>query len=298
MTTTHVALIAGAMLTGGLTMVVVGLLPTRPDLTAVVRQHLPDPDTPTARVAAQSGVVGWVRSVALPAVADRSGLGRFAADLRLLDRDVTSLAAQKVGYGLLGLVFPPLVLALMALAGVRAPGLVPVAAGLVVGGVLFVLPDQTIRRDAATERAGLRQATGAYIELVALERLADAGPTEALHRAAEISASPHLARIRDALTRAELAGRPTWAGLADLAQHTGVVELADLADIMAVAGRDGAAVYTTLRARAASLRTQLLTAQVSDANAASERMVIPVSALGLCFMALIAYPAFVRILFT
>ena len=62
------------------------------------------------------------------------------------------------------------------------------------------------------------------------------------------------------------------------------------------AGRDGAAVATTLRARAASVRTQLLTLATAKANAASEHMVVPVSLLGLCFMALIGYPALIRIL--
>ena len=34
----------------------------------------------------------------------------------------------------------------------------------------------------------------------------------------------------------------------------------------------------------------------AKANAASEHMVVPVSLLGLCFMALLGYPAIVRIL--
>lgn len=65
---------------------------------------------------------------------------------------------------------------------------------------------------------------------------------------------------------------------------------------MRLAGRDGAAVYATLRARAAGLRTQLLAAATTKANAASEHMTVPVSLLGLCFMALLGYPALVRIL--
>ena len=57
------------------------------------------------------------------------------------------------------------------------------------------------------------------------------------------------------------------------------------------------AVYATLRARAASLRTQLLTASAAQANTASEHMIVPVALLGIAFMALIGYPAFARILF-
>jgi ribosome-interacting GTPase 1 len=65
---------------------------------------------------------------------------------------------------------------------------------------------------------------------------------------------------------------------------------------MRLSGHDGAAVYGTLRARAASLRTQLLSATAAEANAASEHMTVPVALLGVAFMALIGYPAFARIL--
>lgn len=75
------------------------------------------------------------------------------------------------------------------------------------------------------------------------------------------------------------------------------MELGDLAEIMRGAGQEGAAVHSTLRARAGSLHTQLLTAATAKANAASEHMAVPVSLLGLCFMALLAYPAFIRIMF-
>ena len=53
----------------------------------------------------------------------------------------------------------------------------------------------------------------------------------------------------------------------------------------------------TLRARAASLRTQLLAADATEANTASEHMIVPVALLGIAFMALLGYPAFARILF-
>ena len=52
-----------------------------------------------------------------------------------------------------------------------------------------------------------------------------------------------------------------------------------------VPGQDGAAVYATLRARAASLRTQMLATRTAQANAASEHMVVPVALLGVAFMA-------------
>jgi hypothetical protein len=75
------------------------------------------------------------------------------------------------------------------------------------------------------------------------------------------------------------------------------MELDDVAEIMRLSGEDGAAVYATLRARAASLRTALLTDAAAEANAASEHMIMPVAFLGVTFMALLGYPAFARVLF-
>ncbi|MFZ5872260.1 MAG: type II secretion system F family protein, partial [Actinomycetota bacterium] len=148
-----------------------------------------------------------------------------------------------------------------------------------------------------TIRAQMRRAVSVYLELVALERAADAGTVEALDRAAAIGDGRAFILIRDALLRARLSGAPPWQGLAHLADQLRVPELGDVADIMRLSGEDGAAVYATLRARAASLRTTLLTASVTDANAASEHMIMPVACLGLAFMALLGYPAFARILF-
>lgn len=289
-------LLAGGLVGSGLVAALAGLTPAKPDLADAVSRLLPADTDPRPPTASAAGRVGRLRNRVLPRAAQLLGLARYASDLRTVQQRPEGLAARKLGYGLIGLAFPPLMSAILALVGVRLPFGLPVGAGLVLGGVFFFLPDLNLRQDATTARASLRQATGVFLELVAMERLADAGPSEALDRAAGIGGSPQFTRIRDALLRAELAGQPSWVGLTDLAAATGVTELGDVADIMRLAGRDGAAVYTTLRARAASLRTQLLTAATAKANAASEHMVVPVSLLGLCFMALLGYPAIVRIL--
>ena len=189
-------------------------------------------------------------------------------------------------------------LAAVALLGIVPPLVVPAAVSLLLAAVLFWVPDADLRRRAQTERDAMRLAVCAYLELVALERAGDAGTVQALERAAWVADAPGFVRIRDSLTRAELAGRPPWGALSELAEQVGVPELGDLADIMRLSGTDGAAVYATLRARAASLRHQLLAASAAEANAASEHMIIPVALLGIAFMALIGYPAFARILFS
>jgi hypothetical protein len=296
MTLTWLVILAGGLLGAGLVVAFAGLSPARPDLADAVSRLLPG--GPTTRPTAPPALarLGPRGRTALVRATRAFGLTRYAADLRMIDMAPEVLAVRKITYAGIGLAFPAVMTAGMSLGGVGLPIAVPAVAGLVLGGVFFMLPDLNVRQSATAARAAMRTATCVYLELVAMERLADAGPTEALDRAAGVGGSPEFARIRDALLRAELAGQPSWSGLSDLGTATGVSELGDTADIMRLAGRDGAAVYATLRARAASLRTQLLSAATAKANAASEHMVVPVSLLGLCFMALLGYPAFVRIL--
>ena len=79
-------------------------------------------------------------------------------------------------------------------------------------------------------------------------------------------------------------------------RHAGFLdpELDDLADIMQQSGQDGAQIYNNLRARAAALRSAMLSAEVGKANATSERMYIPASLLGIVFMAILVAPSMLR----
>lgn len=183
----------------------------------------------------------------------------------------------------------------MGYIGLTLPVILPAAASAALAALLFFAPDLDLRRRAGQAREEMRRATCVYLELVALERAADAGPIEAVGRAAQIGDGRAFALMRDAMLRAQLAGAPPWHGLAELGEQTQLPELGDVADIMRLSGEQGAAVYTTLRSRAAGLRTSILNQTAARANAASEHMVVPVALLGLCFMALLSFPAIYRI---
>ncbi len=294
--------LAGVAIGGGAALIVAGLLPTTPDLQSALARLSSTPSLVHAEVgtSGQSAREGrWRRSLRehLPRLASSLGLDRHRADLDLIGEAPERLAFRKVGFGLLGLAFPPVLATAMAFIGLSLPWAIPGFASVVLAALLFLAPDLDVRRRAAATRAEMRRAVCIYLELVALERVADAGTTEALHRAAEIGDGRAFALIRDALLRAQLTGTAPWQGLARLAAELRVPELGDVADIMRLSGEDGAAVYATLRARAASLRSALLTDAAAEANAASEHMIMPVAVLGVAFMALLGYPAFSRILF-
>jgi hypothetical protein len=68
------------------------------------------------------------------------------------------------------------------------------------------------------------------------------------------------------------------------------------ADIMRLSGEEGAQIYTQLRARSASMRAAMLNAELTKANEVGERMSIPMSLLGVIFMAILVAPALLRVM--
>lgn len=288
--------LAGLLIGLGITMLVAALVPAAPDLGAALarleRSQQPRPHRPTGGPSMHPIV-----APALERLTRTLRLERHAADLALTGTSLARLAGEKVGYALVGLVFPVLMTAILVIGGVSLPLAVPALAGVVLAAAMSLLPDHELRRRASLARVQMRRTVCTYLELVALERAADAGAVEALERAAAIGQGPGFGHIREALLRARLEGRTPWDQLSRLATDLRVPELGDVADIMRLSGEDGAAVLATLRARAASLRTSLLQADVAAANEASERMSIPVALLGVAFMVLLGFPAFARILF-
>jgi Flp pilus assembly protein TadB len=217
-------------------------------------------------------------------------------ELRLLGVPSHRYFGEKAIFALIGLGFPAIATALLAVFGIHLPFTVPVLASLALAAILWFLPDYNARDNAAKARQEFVRALGAYIDLVALERHAGAGATQALEGAAAIGDSWVVERIREELARARWSGHPPWDGLADLAEDLQLPELADLADIMRLSGEEGATVYTSLRARSASMRAAILSHEHALANAADERLTFPVTVLAFIFLLLVSTPAILRIL--
>jgi pilus assembly protein TadC len=216
------------------------------------------------------------------------------ADLELLGKDRGRWLASKVACALAGLGGIPVLSAVLLLCGVRLPWTLPAVASLALSAGLFFAPDLVVRADARQKRTDFRHALTSYLDLVALERGAGAGPTEALEAAAQIGAGWAFLRIAAALTAARQASRPPWEGLADLAGQIGIGELADLADIAEVAGQEGARILQTLAARAESMRSEALAAAQAKAGSRSTTMVVPIALLGVGFLLLLIFPVVYR----
>ena len=219
-------------------------------------------------------------------------------DLALLGKSRQSWLASKVACALVGLIIAPLFVVLLAFAGMRFPLPIPVFASLALAVGLFFAPDLATRQSAQRRRSDFRYALASYLDLVALERGAGAGPTEALESAAEIGGDWAFQRIRAALDGARRTGRAPWTALATLATEIGINELADLADIAEVAGQEGAKILQTLAARAESMRSQALSADRASAGSKSTTMVIPIALLSAGFLVLLIFPMIYRLVGT
>lgn len=215
--------------------------------------------------------------------------------LRLVGRTAERHALDKLigaagATGAMGLV--GFGLTLMAIAP-PAPLLIVAA---VVGGVAgFVLPDALLRDEADRRRRAFRHALSGYLDLVNVILAGGGGIETALHAAADAGDGWAFSAIRQALDRARLTNRTPWDTFSRLGDDYGVDELRELAASVALAGSQGARIRQSLAAKADSLRGHQVAETEASAEAATERMTIPMAVLLLGFLVFVAYPAIQQI---
>ena len=282
------ALLAGVLVAAGLVAVLAGLRRTTPGLRAALDRvggvEVPT-DTSSATVRLDSPSERWgallQRHVPIPLTAAQ----RRA--LRLQDKSVAELYADKTVMAVIGTVLPALLGSALGWALTGHVGVVPAVAA-VVGGVLgFFVPDLLLLRSSAGTRSAALEALLVFVDLVTLERLANASAPQALLRAASLSQVGLFVQIRTALERASLEQQSPYAELRRLAETLELPELADVADVMQL-DETGAALSGTLRARVRELRDAHLTAEQIRASADAEGMTIymtlPAMAFGLILL--------------
>ncbi|SES36137.1 type II secretion system F family protein [Actinokineospora terrae] len=292
---TYIALGIGSGI--GLWALAVYLFPPRPALGAVLA-HATAPPAPPPILATDD--TGWAARLGRPAVAPLRALGlpgpRLAKDLAVIGRSTSTHLAEKATLTVAGLLLPVLLTVVLTVAGLGPGFEFPIIAGLVLAAVGFVLPDLQARSDAAKLRTGFRHALSAYLDLVWITLAGGAGVDSALGDSVNIGRGWAFEQIRRALDTARLTRTTPWATLRQLGEELDVTELAELAASVSLAGTEGAKVRTSLAAKAGALRTHQITEAEGDAQAATERMSLPVMALFLGFLAFIAYPALTQVL--
>jgi tight adherence protein C len=284
-TIVQLALVFGAAIGLGVFLVVRGVVPEPPALdSALARLH---PTTSPVTIAPLSSG---------PPLSARLGIKPPHTDMRLIGMSTERYTLEKLGYPIVGLVFPSIFGVLAGAAGVHVAWYFPTLFGLVLAVVMFLLVDSGIRQKANAAREEFRRAVATYLTLVGLVRYAGAGAVESLELAAQVGESWVFERIRDALDDARYANEAPWTRLRQVSHEIGVPDLGEVGEIMSLVGDQGAQVYQTLLSRAQSMRVALRTKEQQRAATATTLLYVPTSMLLLVFLVLIGYPAMARIL--
>ncbi len=287
--------IAGAVLGGGLFLLVVALLPRRVSLARQLAAFDRRP-VPAVRQARPAGEPESEFSRKLGA-----GLAAFCAeqgwefpalrnDLALADKSFENFLATSVLLGVFGFLIGPILLLLLSVIGVHISLVLPIWLGLVLAIVFSVFPYVEVKQKADQRRKDFRHAVGAFLDLVGMNLAGGRGVPEALMAASEIGGGWSMWRIRDALANARITGQTPWQALGALGEEIRVDELRDLAAALSLVAEDGAKVRESLTARAVSLRRRELADLEGQAGERSQSMLVAQMFLVAGFLVFLVFP--------
>lgn len=219
---------------------------------------------------------------------------RLGSDLRLCGLSIEEIAVWKILAPLIsvaGLGGVVLILSAFAI-NVSFGWLLPL---LIVSTVLsFHLPDSMVRARAKRLRMTFLFSFSSFLDLTNVLLAGGAGMETALIAAGEAGEGIAFVKIREALTRARTTHRSPWRELQRMGDLLGIEVVSEVGASIQLAGEHGARVRGSLAKRAESVR-QKQSAQIeAAANAATERMGLPMVLLFLGFLVLIGYPATVQ----
>jgi pilus assembly protein TadC len=291
-----VMLLLGAGVGAGVMITWRGLAP-RPAPIDTVLATLAKPGRSIGAEAATSDPIldrvgGLAGQVASTLGHDSAGLRR---ELELVNLTPERHAFDKLIAAVAGLLVPNLAAMGLTLMGLALPIPAIGVMSLATGAAGFILPDFLLRDEAERRRRAFRHTLSSYLDLVNVLLAGGAGIETALHAAADAGDGWGYQTIRSELRRARLTGQSPWDTFADLAERLGVNELAELAASVSLAGSHGARIRASLAAKADTLRGHQVAETEASAEAATERMTVPVAVLLFGFLVFIAYPAIAQI---
>lgn len=214
-----------------------------------------------------------------------------STDLDLIGRSLEAVTLERILVALAGFALPIVMLAVTSVGGVPLPG--SLVFGLVLLGAVagYQVPALQVRTRAALARRRFRTSLSAYLDLVAIMLAGGAGIETALFAAARIGDGPAFRRIAGALELSRTSRQSPWDTLAALGRDIAVTDLPELAATVRLGGEQGARMTASLVAKASSLRAKQLAEVEAEANAATEKMGLPMVLLFLGFLVLLGFPA-------
>ncbi|MDR0488693.1 MAG: hypothetical protein LBG99_04715 [Propionibacteriaceae bacterium] len=287
MTAFQWAILAGAIAGCGLWIIIIRLLPAHPNLAQTLAMFSAVQHNQTVEETRGWDAVGSWGIRKLPEKIRPIP----TQDLALLSRTPAHFIAQKIAYALVGLLLPSVVFTVVILLGLAVPFVVPAVLALALAAVAFMVPDMEVRAKASNARVEFSRTLACFVNLVALERSCGSGTKQALDVAANVGDSWVFARLRESLDQATWAGLTSGDALRELSKDLGTTDLGEVADIITLSSNEGAGIYRILRAKARSIREGLLLSDTTRAHEANEKMSLPVSVLGIVFLAILIGPA-------
>ncbi len=254
----------------------------------------PRPSMADAGVALDSGGEGWrgrLSRVGMSWAAVGRDSEEFAQRLRVAGRTAEQHAFEKVLGAVAGVSLPAVLGLMLAVGGVAVPPAGVAVASAALGAVGFLYAEIPLRERVEQRRLAFRHAFSSYLDLVTIVLAGGGGVETALVSAAESGGGWAFGEINQALNRARLTKRSPWDGLDDLGEQLGIEELRELAASVRLAGQDGARVRSSVAAKADSLRGHQMAEVEARAEAASERMLVPVILLTLGLILFIGFGA-------
>ena len=212
-------------------------------------------------------------------------------DLAITGTPPETFAIKVVGYGVAMALMVPLLAVGAATAGIDVSLAIPVLGVIVLGIGGAALPFIDLHTAAERRRRHFCHSLATYASLVSMAMAGSMGWSSALEAASSVSSTDWaMDEIAQALLWSQAYHRPPWEGLDRLAERFALSDLSDLARSMAQAG-DGARIRATLETKAGSLRLSETTAAEHDAQAVTQKMLLPGVLLMAGYGVLIFYPA-------
>ena len=287
------ALLAGGALGAGLWLLLAAVVPARPSLAASLALLRGSGGAPAEAAAGGGPRPAWQVPVGRAVEQAGQALGlefrSLRKDLLVVGQPLEAHLAAKALYAVAGALAGPVLAGLLLLAGV------PVPLALLGAMLGWLVPDRRLRAAAGARRASLRTAAGALLNLVSINLAGGAEVEQALHNALGISHGWAFTLLRNTVRRAQLNREKLWDALGRLGQEFEVDDLVQLAQNVSLAGDEGARMREALIAMAASIGHRELAEAETQANEASEHMVLPLAVLAIGFTVFLLYPALIQL---
>ena len=291
-----VALLAGLVVGAGLWVAWTGVRPAAEPLGAALAR-VSRPPVPVRVVSddvdERDARVGGFLLDHVPLLARRIEATR--ADLRVLGRPPEEQAVRVVAWVLLPLLLGPWVAIVAAVCGIPIPATVPGLAALVASAAGFFVPFLLLRSDAAERRTAFSHALSSWCDVMVMTLAAGRGVEQAMETAGNAGQGWAFAELRGALHAGYVRGEPPWVALERLGHDLGIADLTELASTVALAGEEGAAVRTTVAAKARTMRERMSADSELEAASVTERMSLPSVLLVVGFLIFLCYPAIVAV---